>query len=110
MTLFATIVYVIGIVGLFWLVADSRRRTSVALWLPVIWFLINASRPLSFWFGVQAARTPDAIQDGSPVDRAIFLALIAVAILVLVGRGARVASILRTNWPILLFITYCLIS
>ena len=43
MTLVATLVFLVGILGLFALDRDSRDRTSKALWLPVFWLMIIGS-------------------------------------------------------------------
>jgi hypothetical protein len=47
----ATILYWLGILGLFRLNRDETERTSPALWLPVVWLTIGASRSLSQWLG-----------------------------------------------------------
>jgi exopolysaccharide production protein ExoQ len=52
----------------------------------------------------------DQYFDGSPIDRNIYALLIAANLLVLIGRRKLVASILRRNWPILLFVFYCAVS
>jgi hypothetical protein len=46
-TLLATLVYCAGIAVIFYLDRDEKVRTSKALWIPVIWLLINGSRPVS---------------------------------------------------------------
>ena len=43
----ATIVFAMGIVGLFALDRERKAQTSKALWIPVVWLLINGSRPVS---------------------------------------------------------------
>jgi O-antigen ligase len=48
--------------------------------------------------------------DGSPFDRNLLTILLLIGAVVLLLRGPRVSSILRANWPILLFFFYCLIS
>jgi len=48
--------------------------------------------------------------DGSPVDAAVFGILLAAAVVVLVFRGTQVRTLLRGNWPILIYFAYCLVS
>jgi exopolysaccharide production protein ExoQ len=105
----ATLIYAVGIAGLFYLGRDSLLRTSKALWLPVIWIWIVGSRPVSEWLGVSP--TGGNVQlDGSPVDAAILGILLATAICVLIGRSSRTRTLLAASWPILIYFFYGLIS
>lgn len=111
-----TFVYLIGILGLFWLDHRREEHTSVALWIPVLWLFINGSRPVSTWlamFGLAAPPTGDVqtqYLDGSPIDRVVYVSLLVLAIIALVCGRRRVGSILRNNGIILLFFAYCAIS
>lgn len=105
----ATLIYALGIAGLFYLGRDSSLRTSKALWLPVIWIWIVGSRPVSAWLGVSP--TGGNVQlDGSPLDAAILGVLLATAIGVLILRSSRTRTLLTATWPILIYFFYCLIS
>ncbi len=98
-----------GIAGLFYLGRDNTARTSKALWLPVIWIWIDGSRPASVWLGFSPP-VGNVQLDGSPFDAAVFGALLAAAIGVLIRRGSRTRTLLAANWPILIYFIYCLIS
>ena len=109
----ATLVCIIGIAGLFVLDRDRRARTSMALWIPVIWLWIVGSREVSIWlasFGIGGATTGDTYLEGSPVDRVVYLGLLLVGIVVLATRGHKVARLLQNNLPIVLFFCYCALS
>ena len=107
----ATFVFVVGILGLFVLDGDENARTSKALWIPVVWLLINGSRPVSVWLGIAPqVQTPDQYLDGSPIDRLVFLVLLVAGLIVLLRRSRQVGTLLRQNWPILLFFSYCAAS
>jgi exopolysaccharide production protein ExoQ len=106
----AAFVYTIFIAGLFWLDRDRKVRTSKALLIPLTWFLIVGSRPVSEWFNNGPSIATSENLEGSPIDAAIFGSLLAMAILVLVWRHRRVAPFLMKNWLILLFFAYCLLS
>jgi len=109
--LLSTLVYAIGILGLFLLDRDWRAHTSPALWIPVLWISIGGSRMLSVWMGWTSMSVgADQYLEGSPLDRNILTAMFAIAVLVLIARGQRVAALLRANWPILLFFLYCGVS
>jgi exopolysaccharide production protein ExoQ len=110
MTQIATLIFVIGIAGLFWLDRDREAKTSTALWLPVIWLWIAASRPVSQWLSGTDVSSTDAYLDGSPLDRNIYIVLLAIAIVVLIGRGSAVLKLMRENGPLVLFLFYCAAS
>jgi len=106
----ATVVFILGIAGLFWL--DRRRKEAVSwkLWLPIAWLLIAGSRSVSMWLNMAPTRSPEQYLEGSPLDRAVYSVLLAAGIAVLFFRRKAVARILRKNWPILLFVAYCALS
>ena len=105
----ATIGYVSLILALFLLERDSGRHTSSALWIPVIWLSICASRWVSQWLGVVGSEDRGALE-GNPLDALIFSGLLALGLMVLIARRQRVSVFLRTNWPLLAFLAYCGLS
>lgn len=106
----ATLVYIVGIAGLFFLNRDNSVRTSKALWLPVIYLWILGSRPVSVWLGQSPAGTGDVQLDGSPADRAFFMVLLIAAICVLIYRGRRTVTFLNANGLILIYFLFCFFS
>ena len=93
------------------LIIDCRMTSNVskALWVPLIWLVILASRPIGVWispFDVQALTQ----EDGSIIDRIILLALIFVATVILVKRKLCWKEWLKTNEWLCLFFIYCGIS
>src|ERR1700722_3101036 len=113
----AFIIFAVGIAGLFYLDRDKSAGNSKALWLPVIWLWIIGSRPVSDWLaiwfgwgGSQPGPGLDAQLDGSPVDAAVFIALSAAAIAVLVRRRRSATALLTASLPVLVFFLYCVIS
>lgn len=106
----ATVIYVLGILILFLLGGDSKRRTSASLWLPIAWLLISGSRPLSSWLQTGAGTSSDQLLEGSPLDRNFYLFLQVAGVIVLLGRRTTVLRFLRSNSPILLFAFYCAVS
>lgn len=106
--LVASLICAGGIAGLLYLDRERTGRLSQALWLPGLWIGIVGSRPASMWLGLPS---PDNAQvDGSPVDAAILGVLLAAAVLVLARRMNRVWALLSSNWLILIYFAYCLIS
>jgi hypothetical protein len=110
----AAIVFALGILGLFVFDHKKGSKSSPAIWIPVIWTFIGASRELSQWGvgggGGGGAASPDYYMDGSPVDRAVFIGLLVAGLAVLFGRGRQTAAFLKVNWPILAFFIYGVIS
>src|SRR3990172_3170834 len=98
----------------FLFLIDSKRKPKVsyALWIPLIWMLYTASRPLSFWLN-PAGRTISLDQqylEGSPIDRNIFIVLIILSIYVLIKRNVKWISIPQGNVLFGIWILYCGIS
>jgi len=98
----ALFVFIVVIGGLFFLDRDNSARTSKALWLPVIWLWIDASRPISVWLGM-------GLQSESPVDQLVAGTLIVLGIIV-IGRRKDVIFLLRASWPVVLYFSFCLVS
>lgn len=110
MTQIATLIAIIGIAGLFYLYRNPEVRTSVALWLPVVWLAIAASRPVSQWQASGHGSSLEQQLDGSPLDRNVFVVLLAIGFVVLLLRGPAVIKLLLSNGPIVLFVLYCAAS
>jgi exopolysaccharide production protein ExoQ len=107
----ASIVCVLGILGLFWLDRDRKARTSTALWIPLIWLALSCSRSAAQWLQVgSGTEQPDQLLEGSPFDRSVYTGLVALGLIVLFNRRRQAGRLLRANWPILLFFSYCLVS
>ena len=86
-------------------------RMSRDLWVPLIWHFILATRAVSTWFSpADAAVSPDAYLEGSPVDRMVFLLLIIAAVEILVRRSVRLSRVIANNPWLILFLVYCGIS
>lgn len=100
---------------LFALDRDGKTRTSRALWIPVIWFLIAASRNVSSWLQSLGLISSVSVSsnmyvDGSPLDRNIYLGLIILAIITLSQRRAELRRLLGENLWIVAFFLYAGIS
>ena len=106
----ATLAYGVGILGLLALDHDRALRTSKALWIPVVWLFLEASRPVSLWLQMAPPSSADTYLEGSPLDRNVFLLLSMAAFVVLFCRRRRVGSFLRNNRALLLFFLYCGVS
>jgi len=109
----AAVVFAAGILFLFHLDRDRDARTSPALWLPVVWIFIGASRMASQWFGGVPAGPLDTdavYMDGSPVDRLFLSGLLVAALVVVIARTEESGRWLRANGPLVVFFLYCAVS
>lgn len=110
----ATPLCYILVAGLFWLDRNRDRdaRVSKVIWLPFIYVLICGSRPVSVWLGIgpSSGGGGSIYVEGSPVDRAIYIVMLAAALAVLVRRRYRVGPLLRNNAAILLFFAFAGVS
>src|ERR1035437_2178370 len=108
----ATIIFAIGIAGLFFFDRDKNVRVSKALWIPTLWLFFCLSRSASQWLGMSPAPadTASVYLEGRPIDRAVFIGLEVAALIAVLGRRRRVGSILLQNWPIWLFFSYAALS
>ena len=82
----------------------------MALWLPVFWLFICSSRNVSEWMHYSGDVQTNRYLEGNPLDRGILTAILLLAVLVLVKRGARVIALFKANIPILLYFGYCGVS
>ena len=108
----AAIIFAIGIAALFFFDRDKNVRVSTALWIPTLWLFFCFSRSASQWLGISPPTMDmtSAYLEGSPIDRALFIGLEVAALIVVIGRGRRVGTILLQNWPICLFFSYAALS
>jgi exopolysaccharide production protein ExoQ len=111
----ATIVYSIGILCLFWFTRDREFVGSKALVLPAISLFLMSSRSATQWLAILSTghgrlmNQADMYAEGDPLDRAVMILLIVLAVTVLMHRG-KLVPLLRANLPIVMFYLYAGIS
>ncbi len=91
------------ILTLYFLNRERDSRISSALWVPVIWVSICASRMVSQWFGGVGEATGKEFEQGNSLDAAVFASLLVVGLVILLrhDRRARLAAILRSCFIVL---------
>jgi len=89
-----------------------RQRAAPALWLPILWiFFVGSKFPsqwleaLGLWRGGAAS-----MEEGSPLDAAFFLALIALGTFVLARRNVQLTRLVRSNLWLTVFLAYCFLA
>jgi exopolysaccharide production protein ExoQ len=108
LAVFLTLIFIFF---LFW--RDSRKKNglSSALWIPLIWFFLSASRFTSQWLsmiGLHVGST--SLEDGSPIDALVFFALIASGLYVLSQRRVQLSEFRRQNVWLTVFLVYCFLA
>jgi hypothetical protein len=97
--------------------ADARRNppSSRALWIPLTWMLIIATRNVSQWLsnlqtGLQPSEQYTDYMQGSSIDRTVFVLLILWGLVILLRRKLNWVEVVRRNWVIFVFLVYCGVS
>lgn len=85
-------------------------KTSLALWVPVIWMFIIGSRLPSQWLGGQMAQVAEALEEGNPLDRVIYFALIFLAIGILISRSLKWGDFVVRNLALVGLVSFALVS
>jgi len=95
---------------LFW--NDIRKRGATTIsWAPFFWMFLAGSRWVSSWLSMSPPMdSPDALAEGSPLDRAAFGALIVWGATVLARRHIAWPKLFGQNKWIVLYFLYCLTS
>jgi exopolysaccharide production protein ExoQ len=103
-------IWLVLLLGLFWFDPAREPKTSAALWVPLIWFFFLGSRTPAMWFGVSGGNAAQALEEGSPVDRAIFLLLNLAAFIILVSRSFQWRKFIAQNAALACFLAFALLS
>jgi O-antigen ligase len=103
----ASVALLICTVFVFLLLLIEYKQTpkiSIALWVPTVWMLCVASRPLSAWFGIGDR---DA---GSPLDQYFLIGILYLGVLILVSRRFAWTRAVSDNSWLWLVLGYMLVS
>jgi O-antigen ligase len=107
--LFITIIFIYLV---FKIDFKNESKISYALWIPLIWMMRSASKPFSFWIDPKTpGSTPEMdIVEGDPFERAIFIILITLTLIVLLRRKIEWKNLIKNNIWIFTWYFYCAIS
>lgn len=104
----AKIALLVGFAFIVWLFRrDMRKREGIsgALWIPLLWLFVISSKPVCLWLGFGGG-SGDAYEEGTPLDRLFYLALILMGLRVLAQRGVRLSQLAAANKWLFIFILY----
>jgi exopolysaccharide production protein ExoQ len=100
-----------ALVALLLLIERTRyKEASLALWVPTLWLLISASRPLGRWFLSAPISAAGDIEAGSFLDRLVLGILILLAVVTLSRRKLDWSLFLKNNFWLVLVLLYMGIS
>ena len=92
----------------------ERKRApdvSGAVWIPTVWMMSCASKPLASWFSNgQAAGGSGGVEAGSPMDRNLLTVLIIAGIFILLRRKLDWQSFQKNNKWLLFIYLFALVS
>jgi exopolysaccharide production protein ExoQ len=95
------------IIYLLWRDCKQESSVSSALWIPMLYILILGSRFVSEWIAASSnVISTQNYEEGSPLDRAIFLAFLGAGLIVLLKRKINWSEIFRDNVWLWLFFVY----
>lgn len=106
----ALLLWFVLLVALLWFDPAKDKRTSAALWIPVTWLFFLGSRLPSQWIGSQGSINAQAMEEGNPLDRTVFFALILICIAILLARSFNWGSFTGKNIFLVAFLTFALLS
>jgi O-antigen ligase len=109
----ALLLCVLFIIVLFIRDIKQKPHISGGLWIPTIWIMLIASRPVSLWLNWGVPVVSDGQEqylEGSPVDRNVYLALILAGLFILFRRRRNWGLIIRRNIWLVMFLAYCGLS
>ena len=102
--------WLVLLIALLWFDPAKQPKTSLALWVPVIWMFIQGSRLPSQWLGGPMSQSAQRLEEGSPLDRTIYFALIFLAIGILVLRSFKWGDFFARNLALVALVSFALVS
>jgi exopolysaccharide production protein ExoQ len=88
----------------------KETKPSLALWVPLIWMFISASRLPSQWLGGMEQSASQAFEEGNALDRTILSFLILLAIGILMSRSFNWGAFFARNLFLTTFLLFTLMS
>ncbi len=102
----ALLLYIALVIFMLKQVRKQFPEVSFALWLPTIWMLLIASKPLGVWFQSSGA----TMEEGSELDRVVLSAMLGVGLFILIKRRFKFPDAIKKNVWLVIMIIYILFS
>ena len=105
----AAFIFVSFALWLFAKDAKEAKRTSPALWIPILWAFIIGTKSVSLWLGMSASYGNVTYVEDMLIDKVLFLFLVLAAAVVLARRKIKWGPTLADNsWLFAFFFYLCL--
>jgi exopolysaccharide production protein ExoQ len=99
--------FALYIAWLFFNEVRRREGVSLSVWAVVAWITMLGSRSVSTWFDYSVdATVAQGYDEGSPVERSVYFALIFYGLVVLLHRRLRWGEVMASNGWLLMFFLY----
>lgn len=102
----ALILCSVFVLFLLWLEQRESPDVAPSSWIPTLWMLYAASKPLGVWFRTAATD----VESGSPLDQIFLILILCLGLLVLVWRNFRLQEAAEENKWLMLLLCYMLVS
>ena len=104
-------IFLVLLLALLYFDPEWESCTALALWVPLIWLFFAGSRLPSQWLGVgNGGGAAQNLEEGNPLDAAIFSLLILVAIGILLLRSFNWRDFFSRNLALMALLSFALIS
>ena len=90
--------------------AKLQPRPSPAIWVPVCWIFIVATRLPSQWLYDGVGASAQSADDGDALDRSVYLVLMFLALVTLTRRSFEWSKYFASNFFLTMFLVYSLVS
>jgi O-antigen ligase len=107
----ALILWLVLLLALFFFDRAREPKVSAALWVLVTWLFFVGSRTPAMWLGLSyGGSAAQALEEGNPLDRTIFLLLALAAMAILVSRSFQLGKFVAQNSALAFFLVFTLFS
>lgn len=106
----ALLLWIVFMLALVYCDPAREPKTSVALWVPLVWMFVVGSRLPSQWLGARVETVSQALEEGNALDRTIFTILILLALGILTARSFNWAGFFTRNVFLMAFLFFALMS
>ncbi len=107
---FALVVWLALLIGLLYFDPAKPPRTSLALWVPLVWMFIVATRLPSQWLSGQVELASQGLEEGNSLDRNIYCMFILLSICILISRSFNWSNFFTRNLALTAFLAFALLS
>ena len=106
----AFLLWLVLLLGLLYFDPAKTLKASLALWVPLIWMFIVATRLPSQWLSGQVGLASEGLEEGNSLDRNIYCMFILLSICILISRSFNWSNFVTRNLALTAFLAFALLS